>query len=264
MERSVRIDVFLNDGKGHDGRRLVLNTEWEWSRCLRAACDKLGARWDEDQAVLFSSTGSRILGADELIDGESAFFSPLGKRFLGAPAMAVGPEASPALGRSASEGGKPRPTLGGGGGGSSGIASPRETRAVRFSAGVDGESVDELQLPYVYLFKFIIVGNIAVGKSCLLLQFTDKRFRESHDATIGVDFGSSVITVDDKPVKVQIWDTAGQEDFRAITRAYYREAAAALLCYDISNRQSFRKVQNWLDAVRAHTSNENIVLCVVG
>ena len=72
-----------------------------------------------------------------------------------------------------------------------------------------------------------------MGKSCLLLQFTDKRFQHVHDLTIGVEFGSRMVTIDDKQIKLQIWDTAGQESFRSITRSYYRGAAGALLVYDI-------------------------------
>ncbi|KAK4398802.1 Ras-related protein RABB1c [Sesamum angolense] len=74
-----------------------------------------------------------------------------------------------------------------------------------------------------------------VGKSCLLLQFTDKRFQPVHDLTIGVEFGARMITIDNKPIKLQIWDTAGQESFRSITRSYYRGAAGALLVYDITS-----------------------------
>ena len=124
---------------------------------------------------------------------------------------------------------------------------------------------------YKYLFKFIIVGNMSVGKSCLLMRFADDQFKENHEATIGVDFGSQIINVGGSdsssapvPVKVQIWDTAGQEDFRAITRAYYREACAALLVYDATNRQSFTEIQTWLEAVKNNSTNDNIVLTLVG
>jgi Ras-related protein Rab-2A len=63
---------------------------------------------------------------------------------------------------------------------------------------------------YSFLFKYIIVGDTSVGKSCILLQFLEKKFKFDHDTTIGVEFGSKVITIDDKQVKLQIWDTAGQ------------------------------------------------------
>ncbi|KFH09572.1 putative small GTPase Rab2, partial [Toxoplasma gondii ARI] len=88
--------------------------------------------------------------------------------------------------------------------------------------------------PYQYLFKYIIIGDTGVGKSCLLLQFTDKRFRTDHDLTIGVEFGARLVSIAGRQVKLQIWDTAGQESFRSITRSYYRGAAGALLVYDIT------------------------------
>ncbi|KAF6142288.1 hypothetical protein GIB67_039995 [Kingdonia uniflora] len=91
-------------------------------------------------------------------------------------------------------------------------------------------------MSYAYLFKYIIIGDTGVGKSCLLLQFTDKRFQPVHDLTIGVEFGARMITIDNKPIKLQIWDTAGQESFRSITRSYYRGAAGALLVYDITSK----------------------------
>ena len=119
-------------------------------------------------------------------------------------------------------------------------------------------------LEYEYLFKFIIVGNMSVGKSCLLMRFADNQFKEAHQATIGVDFGSQIIHVGDSCIKIQIWDTAGQEDFRAITRAYYREACAALLVYDATNRQSFTEIRTWLEAVRNNSTNDHIVMTLVG
>ena len=80
-------------------------------------------------------------------------------------------------------------------------------------------------MAFAYLFKYIIIGDTSVGKSCMLLQFTDKRFQPVHDITIGVEFGARLIAVDDLQIKLQIWDTAGQESFRSITRSYYRDAA---------------------------------------
>lgn len=75
---------------------------------------------------------------------------------------------------------------------------------------------------YHYLFKFIVVGDANVGKSCMLLRYTEKQFRDEHDTTIGVEFGSQVFKQGDKTIKIQIWDTAGQESFRSITRSYYK------------------------------------------
>eukprot|EP00028_Trichosphaerium_sp_Am-I-7-wt_P000763 CAMPEP_0168522382 /NCGR_PEP_ID=MMETSP0405-20121227/9315_1 /TAXON_ID=498012 /ORGANISM="Trichosphaerium sp, Strain Am-I-7 wt" /LENGTH=206 /DNA_ID=CAMNT_0008543975 /DNA_START=19 /DNA_END=639 /DNA_ORIENTATION=+ len=125
------------------------------------------------------------------------------------------------------------------------------------------QNLPQRQLPYQYLFKYIIVGDTAVGKSCLLLQFTDKRFQPQHDLTIGVEFGSRTITIDNKQIKLQIWDTAGQEKFRSITRSYYRGAAGALLVYDITRRETFEHVSSWLEDCRKY-SNGNIVIMLIG
>ena len=87
-------------------------------------------------------------------------------------------------------------------------------------------------MSYAYLFKYIIIGDSGVGKSCLLLQFTDKRFQPGHDLTIGVDFGVRMINIEGKQIKLQIWDTTGGESFKSVTRSYYRGSAVALLVYD--------------------------------
>ena len=118
-------------------------------------------------------------------------------------------------------------------------------------------------MSYAYLFKYIIIGDTGVGKSCLLLQFTDKRFQPVHDLTIGVEFGARMITHDQKQIKLQIWDTAGQEAFRSITRSYYRGAAGALLVYDITRRDTFNHLTTWLEDARQH-SNSNMVIMLIG
>ncbi|OHS98250.1 GTP-binding protein YPTC4 [Tritrichomonas foetus] len=99
-------------------------------------------------------------------------------------------------------------------------------------------------------FKFIIVGNSAVGKSCLLLRFDEDRFQPIHDVTVGVTFSIKMLQMDGKDVKVQIWDTAGQEIFRSITRSYYRDSNCAIIVYDITDRTSFDKVGDWIRDVR--------------
>ncbi|CEM21914.1 unnamed protein product [Vitrella brassicaformis CCMP3155] len=117
--------------------------------------------------------------------------------------------------------------------------------------------------PYQYLFKYIIIGDTGVGKSCLLLQFTDKRFRADHDLTIGVEFGARLINIDGKQIKLQIWDTAGQESFRSITRSYYRGAAGALLVYDITRRDTFSHLTRWLEEVRQN-ANPHMTIMLIG
>mmetsp|Transcript_12611 Transcript_12611/g.18076 ORF Transcript_12611/g.18076 Transcript_12611/m.18076 type:complete len:216 (-) Transcript_12611:241-888(-) len=118
-------------------------------------------------------------------------------------------------------------------------------------------------MSYSYLFKYIIIGDTGVGKSCLLLQFTDKRFQPVHDLTIGVEFGARMINIENKPIKLQIWDTAGQESFRSITRSYYRGAAGALLVYDITRRETFNHLTRWLEEARQN-SHQNMVIMLIG
>ncbi|KAF9392475.1 Ras- protein Rab-2A [Podila verticillata] len=116
---------------------------------------------------------------------------------------------------------------------------------------------------YDYIIKYIIIGDTGVGKSCLLLQFTDKRFQPAHDLTIGVEFGARFVTVAGKQIKLQIWDTAGQESFRSITRSYYRGAAGALLVYDITRRDTFKHLTTWLEDARQH-ANVNTTIMLIG
>ncbi|KAJ7443142.1 ras-domain-containing protein [Mycena latifolia] len=106
-----------------------------------------------------------------------------------------------------------------------------------------------------YVLKFIITGDAAVGKSSLLVRLTDQRFLANPDPTLGVEFGSKLLTLPDAErtvVKLQCWDTAGTESFRSITRSYYRGAAGCLLVYDVTSRRSFENVRTWLADVRAH------------
>mmetsp|Transcript_6551 Transcript_6551/g.9524 ORF Transcript_6551/g.9524 Transcript_6551/m.9524 type:complete len:212 (-) Transcript_6551:46-681(-) len=116
---------------------------------------------------------------------------------------------------------------------------------------------------YNYLFKYIIIGDTGVGKSCLLLRFTEDTFLKAHELTIGVEFGTKLIKVQDKSIRLQIWDTAGQESFRSITRSYYRGACGALLLYDISRKETFDSLINWLNDAKEH-SNEKMTIVLVG
>ncbi|KAI3385659.1 hypothetical protein SNEBB_004709 [Seison nebaliae] len=116
---------------------------------------------------------------------------------------------------------------------------------------------------YSYIFKYIIIGDMGVGKSCLLHQFTERKFMDDCPHTIGVEFGTRIIDVTNKKIKLQIWDTAGQERFRAVTRSYYRGAAGALMVYDISRRQTFTHLNNWLSDAKLLT-NPNTVMILIG
>eukprot|EP00039_Didymoeca_costata_P009258 m.122166 g.122166 ORF g.122166 m.122166 type:complete len:210 (+) comp14420_c4_seq1:196-825(+) len=116
---------------------------------------------------------------------------------------------------------------------------------------------------YDFLFKFLVIGNANTGKSCLLHQFIENKFKSESSHTIGVEFGSKVVSCGGKSIKLQIWDTAGQERFRSVTRSYYRGAAGALLVYDISSRETYNALANWLTDARTLASQE-IVIVLVG
>ena len=114
-----------------------------------------------------------------------------------------------------------------------------------------------------YLFKYIIIGDSAVGKSNLLLQYCHNKFNDDYQATIGVEFGAKNLTVNNKIYRVQIWDTAGQENFRSITRAYYKNSVCALVVYDITNKDTFNNVQTWIEDCK-NQSPKTIFMVLVG
>jgi small GTP-binding protein len=114
-----------------------------------------------------------------------------------------------------------------------------------------------------YLFKYIIIGDAAVGKSNLLLRYAHGQFKDEYQLTIGVEFGAKNISINDKIYRIQIWDTAGQENFRSITRAYYKNSVCALVVYDITNRDSFNNISNWIEDCK-NQSPKTIFMVLVG
>ncbi|GHJ89826.1 hypothetical protein NliqN6_6228 [Naganishia liquefaciens] len=119
--------------------------------------------------------------------------------------------------------------------------------------------------PYPSNLKLLLIGNSAVGKSSLLLRFTDDDFLadEETSATIGVDFKVKQLQVEGRKYKLSIWDTAGQERFRTLTSSYYRGAQGVILVYDVSSRQSFQALTSWFRELSMYTSPE-VVKMIVG
>ncbi|CAM4733292.1 unnamed protein product [Leuciscus chuanchicus] len=116
---------------------------------------------------------------------------------------------------------------------------------------------------YDLVFKIVLVGDVGVGKTCVVQRFKSGVFMEKQGNTIGVDFTMKTLEIQGKRVKLQIWDTAGQERFRTITQSYYRSANGAIITYDITNRGSFMSVPQWMEDVKKY-GGSNIVPLLIG
>ena len=95
-------------------------------------------------------------------------------------------------------------------------------------------------------FKILLIGDLGVGKSCVILRYIEDDFPLNIMSSIGVDFKSKQIEIDDHLIKMQIWDTAGHEKFRTITTSYYKSAQAIIIVYDITDQATFEHVKNWM------------------
>ncbi|XP_053643519.2 ras-related protein Rab-39B [Cherax quadricarinatus] len=116
-----------------------------------------------------------------------------------------------------------------------------------------------------YQFRLILIGDSTVGKSSLLKYFTDGKFFEISDPTVGVDFFARLIEVrDGTRIKLQLWDTAGQERFRSITRTYYRNSVGALVVFDVCNKKSLEHVPMWIMEAKRHIEPHKSVFILVG
>jgi len=116
-----------------------------------------------------------------------------------------------------------------------------------------------------YSFNLVLIGDSGVGKSSVLLRFAEDSFRQDFSATIGVDYRVRTTVINNKTVKLQIWDTAGQEQFRTITAAYYRKADGIITVFDVTNSESFDDVESWLTEANMHiVPNTYIAKLLVG
>ena len=115
-----------------------------------------------------------------------------------------------------------------------------------------------------YLFKVILIGDSSVGKTNLLNRFVKNEFNSQSKPTVGVDFFSKTVTIDKKSVKAQIWDTAGQERFKAFSSAYYNGSHGAIIAYDVTNKESFENVKNWITELKTHLELSNLVVMLIG
>ena len=113
------------------------------------------------------------------------------------------------------------------------------------------------------VYKIILLGDSTVGKTCFLMRYTDNTFQEIHMSTIGLDYRLKTMTLNSgKQVKVQIWDTAGQDRFRAITKNYYKGAHGIILIYDVTNQLTFENVTNWINQIKEEASDKVTIFLV--
>ena len=116
---------------------------------------------------------------------------------------------------------------------------------------------------YEFIFKVLLLGNSNVGKSSLFLRFVDDIWNDTFVPTIGVDFKIKTFNIDEKKIKMQIWDTAGQERFKNIIASYYRGAHGILLIYDVTDKDSFKNLSNWLIEIEKNAS-KNVLKVLIG
>ena len=123
--------------------------------------------------------------------------------------------------------------------------------------------MSDLDLEYDYLLKLILVGDSYVGKTNILSKYIKNEFNQSTKSTVGVEFGTKLLKIEDKIIKAQIWDTAGQERYKSITSTYYKGAKGAFIVYDITNRLTFESVDKWIQDLNLN-SDKNITLLLIG
>jgi small GTP-binding protein len=120
-----------------------------------------------------------------------------------------------------------------------------------------------LPVDYKHNFKFIVIGASGVGKTALLKRLIDDQFTSDTPSTIGVEYLATVIEIDGQPIKLQIWDTAGQEKFRSIAKSYFRHAVGVILVFDITVRKSFEDLSLWLNDVH-QLCDPNAAVTLIG
>ena len=118
------------------------------------------------------------------------------------------------------------------------------------------------EIDFNYLLKYIIIGDSAVGKSNILTQYVYEKFSEEFQSTLGVEFASKNVIIDNIIYRIQIWDTAGAENFRSITRAYYKNSVCAFIVYDITQRNTFENIKLWLDDIHNQCPQTTLLVLV--
>jgi len=114
-----------------------------------------------------------------------------------------------------------------------------------------------------FTFKIIVIGDSSVGKSSLTLRATKDHFKDYYTPTIGFEFLSFNIRIKDQIIKLQIWDTCGQEVYRSLISSFYRNSSLAIIVYAIDNQESFDNLESWLDEIKSQT-HPNLKIFLIG
>ena len=115
-----------------------------------------------------------------------------------------------------------------------------------------------------YIIKILTLGDASVGKSSIVLRYSENKFNEAWLSTIGVDSKRKIVKIKGETVKVSIWDTAGQEKFQNIVKQYYNGANGVLLIFDITNKKSFDKINFWYKDLKQSVNIDEVFVCLVG
>ena len=108
--------------------------------------------------------------------------------------------------------------------------------------------------------QLLVVGNSAVGKSSILRRFTQDKFNPNYFATVGIDFFTKDVILDDKVIHIKIWDTAGQERYKSLTQGFFRNAQGIIIVYDITNETSFDDLKYWIESIENNINLQNKII----
>lgn len=118
-----------------------------------------------------------------------------------------------------------------------------------------------LSTPLYYTFKIIMAGDAAVGKTSLVRRYIHHTFKENYLITIGVQVSTTEIKIENATIKLIVWDVAGQKSFQTVLPLYFKGADASILVFDVTNRNTFNNVENWLKRIRETEPESVVILC---
>ena len=116
---------------------------------------------------------------------------------------------------------------------------------------------------YDYIIKIVLIGDSGVGKTNILSRYISNKFNLNSTSTVGVEFQSKIVKINDKKIKIQIWDTSGQERYKSITSSYYKGAKGAFVVYDITQESTFKNADTWIGEIKANSS-EDVLIVLIG